>query len=418
MIGTLISFILALYIGAEVFAGQVVVNAGQVALFTIVVGSVFLVVAAFVNVLMMVPLQRSEADLTPKVVEVVKRDRRLRLVNSVLMLFPLLSFLLAFVSSGITDSALLGYLFAGWIVVVGITTDTLRQLFRIIIRYLSPSDVVAMLSLEAQGNATAGDERAMCSWIDALTETALKALDRVSTSLAIDAVNGVTQSLQRYLEASTDRANGAGSSKERDDIDDQVSYALFYAFQRLQSIHHEALGLGYEPVCSATVTALGKIAVFAGKYSLKMAGYPLHFVREFALVAVDEGLKDVGIRASCTIQEVAKVLVEECDLTAPGFQELFVGIVKHLDTLAKAIFKSDKTTSIPVLMAPFTDLKKVLDVEKVRVLPDYSRVVRELDAVIDEFSALAHVMVNLPFDNAKEAKNKGAVSSSVGKSAE
>ena len=390
MIATLISLVLSGGLYYATMTG-VDLHSTTLALPVAAVGVAVMAVGALINALMVGPLQRAGSGLSPKVIHLYSRDRTISWTSTYLVMFPLFSF-----SASAAIAAGMMLPFFVWLPLLGLALDGIRCDLRSSLRYLDPSEVVKILGEQAMATAGSGDPEELLENLDALTEVSLKALERTSSSLATNAVNAMSRAMQGYLEGCDSRSKSLSTSADDASSEhDTVSYTLFYLFQRLEMIHDEARHSLLEPVCTSVTSTLGKLAVFTAKYDMGLAKYPLHFISKLSLAAIDEEIPDVGIKATCTIQEVAKVVSEESELGSAGFKEFYLAATQHLEEIAKATFKRNKAISIPLLMSPFQDVKKTLQESRFKEHPDIKVVIKDLDRVLEEFSALSHVMTHI-----------------------
>src|SRR5262249_36755333 len=139
--------------------------------------------------------------------------------------------------------------------------------------FLNPFEAVNMLQQRGLATADKGDEASMCGWVDALTETALKAMQRASTTLAINAINSLSSIMARYLTTCRSREASVTAPTDSTPSHDKVRYTLFYLFDRLQMLYDTAIQQRLEAVCSPVITLLGHVSIAAAKYDLSFGVY-------------------------------------------------------------------------------------------------------------------------------------------------
>jgi hypothetical protein len=141
---------------------------------------------------------------------------------------------------------------------------------------------------------------------------------------------------------------------------------------------------------------MGKLSIAAAKYDVSLASAPLRFLGKFAKKAQEEGFEETTLTASCVFSEVSKTILKEIDISYYEIKDPFLSIINGLESLTKAEFKKDKNTSIPMLMAPFKELKALFEQGKAKEHQDTPIIVQNIDRVLGEFEALQLVMNTIP----------------------
>ncbi|MCB1111966.1 MAG: hypothetical protein H7A37_10435 [Chlamydiales bacterium] len=382
------AILLFFYPGAQDF----VPHGGVMAVTMIVTATLFILLVAIAHMFAWSPLQRVEQNLTPRLVRLFRDDIHIKHPTYWILLFSLVTYMLAIgvVFSGIIKPI---YFLAGWLVILGISIDSFHHLLRRINSYFDPMTAVEHLSDQAQQHVRNDDNAALCDSFESLAEIAVKAVERTLPSLCNEAVNQTQIAARYYLESSKSVSHTHHDQKP---VGDEVSFTLFFLFQRLELVHDKALEEGMEPICSNIITALGKIAIDAAKLDLSLVSYPIHFLGKFAHHAQVMGLPDVAEKATCTLTEVSRVIIEEVDLKYYDLKEPFFSIIYQLEEIAKETFRQDKQMQIDLLEQPFHDLKALFDHERVATHQDRDAVVADIDRVLGEFTELALVMKTLP----------------------
>ena len=281
------------------------------------------------------PMLMAEQHSTPRIMDMFRKDFHMRFAYAWLVIFGLATLVLALDALyGQTISKT--WLFAIWIVLLGITLDIGRHFVRRIIEYLNPFAVVKMFSKE--GKDAIKDEREMdlCQWLDGLFEIAIKSIQRSSTALANTAL-GEQQDLARiFLESSKSISHHAQDKQTKEyGISDKVTYTMFYLYQRFDMTFEKALKDRLEPTCSYIVTLLGKISVDAAKLDISLASAPLRFLGKLAKRAQDEGLEETALKSSCILTEVAKTIMNDVDIKYLEIRDPYLSIINGLEVLAK-----------------------------------------------------------------------------------
>ena len=126
------------------------------------------------------------------------------------------------------------WLFACWLIGLGITLDINRHLVMRIADYFNPFAVVQMFTKEAKECIRNENEQDLCGWIDALSEIALKAIQKHSSALANNALDELTDVAKLFLEANKSISHVTDDKESKAlGITDKASYTMFYLYQRL-----------------------------------------------------------------------------------------------------------------------------------------------------------------------------------------
>ena len=295
-----------------------------------------------------------------------------------------------------------------WTITLGVALDFLNHLVRRVMDFLDPSHVVEFYSQSAQKSIRSSKEVEILEWIDALSETAIKSVDRSSTSLAFKSIDKLRLVTKDYLHVAKgisyhedESAPGGGGAIGH------VSYTLFYLFQRLEVIFDKALKEKLEPVLSEIITVLGKITIYCAKFDISMASYPIHYLGKLSQKSNQKGLYDIINRSSLTMLEVSKVILKEVDLKYVDIKEPFLSIVNHMHENAKNNFRRDRSMEIRLLTQPFIDLKGYFQTGKAKEYQDAPIIVRAIDVVLEEFQTLETVLSTMPpFDQVTKERQQ------------
>ena len=403
MICTIVSIVLALILVFAEKSGEVAVPANAGLIF-IITGFAFILIPALVQIISLVPLQKAEKTITPRLFDLVKKDRLFLFSTIALFLFALVNFFFAYDPTPVHHDVTI--LFSIWLVLLGISLDLFLFIIKRISSYLNPYSIIQFFTQEAKKSIQAEEDTQLCLWIDDLTEIASKAIDEHSISLCSNVLDQMPAIAQFFMESAKSIGHiGPAAEKAQNKVDaetalgkdaDEVSFVLFYIFQRLEYINDKALKYKLEPICSEIISVLGKITVSAAKFDLTLVGYPVHYIGKLATQAENEGFPEIGVKATFTLLEVSKTILNEVDYTYADLKDPFLSIITHLEDIAKAAFKRDKKTNIKVLMQPFRDLKELFSSEKAAAHQDAPVIIPNIDRVIGEFETLEAVMKTLP----------------------
>lgn len=395
MFGTVVALVFALILHFSSISQESLQNLPLIGITLVAVATLFLFLPTITIALAWSPLQRAEEQLTPRVSELFLKDRWIYFLTIALLLFPLISYIMAIdvLFLNIFNKKLV---LEVWIVLFGISIDALRHILRRVFYYFDPFRVVSLFTHEANVSIQNDREEDLCNWIEALSEVALRGLQRSSTSLCIQVNDELQHIIHVFLKSSKSISHASQDSKKEAGEGDKVSYTLFFFLQRLEMIQDKAIEKKIEPVCSNLVTVLGKTVIDAAKYDITMPGYPLHFMGRFAAAAQQKGMSQVGPKAILTLLEVAKTILSEIDVTYVELEDPFSSIINQMNTITKEMFRQDKTISIKLLIQPFRDLKDLFTSEKMANHQDTPAILQKIDLVLGEYEALETVLRTIP----------------------
>ncbi len=396
MIGTLTSLILALFFLFSPIAHQVTSFWTPLAIGIGVVALLFILMHPLIQALSWLPLQRAEKSMNPRLLELVRRDRGLKLIRIWLIFFSLVSFALALCGQ-VLEVPARTFAWAIWIFFFGISLDALQQMIRRLVSYLNPYAALDHFTHAAKNSILNDRELDLCDVVDALSETAIKGMQHSGTVLSLEVLNRVQDIFRHFLEASKSLAHPEHNKEtEKLGIADEISFTQFYILQRLEMINHLAATKMLEPVCSSVVTTLGKITIHSAKCDISLPVFPIQTLGKCALLAQRHGLADVGVKATITLIEVARTILQEVNITYMELKDPFIAIVSQMNDIAKEAFKQDKTLSIPLLKQPFLQLRELFTSEKMAAHPDTPVILDSIDRAVAEFDALEMVLKSIP----------------------
>lgn len=361
-------------------------------------GSIILLSAIYLKGSILAPIEHLEQKLIPNLMSLLRHWSSLSLCQFILFLFPLASFIMAAFLSKFESHPYFEWLFLGWIILLGASLDSLRHLWNHYTKLLSPNHSVDFFLSEAVKGVKTDDDDRLWNNIDNLSETALRAVEKSKLALSLKALKafppimhgffGSSKSISRpfFQDEAVEKATGR----------DEASFTVFYLLQRLELINDKALENRLETVCRQMVMVLGKIIVYAANLDLSLVPFPTHFLTKFGLKAQQHHFDEVGVLTTSTLQEIARTIVNDIDLTYAELQEPFQSLINGLTALAKGTFKKDKTTNIKTLTKPLEDLRALFTQEKMSHHKDTPTILADIDVALGEFGVLAEVMQTIP----------------------
>lgn len=396
MLATVVAILIAVYYYFISVGNEIQMNFNLIGMIFMVVGVVFFVIPPIVRAITWIPLQNAEIQVTPHVVELYQKDRRLRLFQYMLLIFPLVS--LAFS----VDILYINFiekrvLLSIWIILLGLSLDAIHDTLKRAIKFFSPEHVSGLFTDEAIKSIQKDEELELCHWIEALSEIATRAVHRFNIALC----NNIIVELQRIMRLFLESAKSIGH-QEKDPqtkalgINDKISYTLFFLLQRIKLINDMAADQKIEPICSNIITETGKIIVSSAKCDISLVTHSTPFLGRFVVYSLSKGMKSIGILGSCTLVEVTKIIINEVDLKYSELQEPFFNLINQLSEIARETFRQNKQINIKILTQPFYDLKEILKNEKIASHQDVPAIIQQIDISVGEFEALEAVMRTIP----------------------
>lgn len=396
MIGTILSMIAAIFLlfnplPQNGLPGENILGALLMSVATTILVLFFLTIVLSFN-----PLAKIEQHTTPRLLNLLKKDKHLMGSYCWIMLFVLLSFLLAF-DAIFFNSLQKNHLLALWVFIFGVSIDIYHNLLKRLISYLNPFDNVLLFRDMAQDSIQNDKELDLCDAIDSLTEIAVKAEQKMGTSLCNQVLQEMQLIVKNFLSSSKSIGHVEADIQSKAlGIKDRISYTLFYVFDRITLINDEALLNRLEQVVSTVITVLGKIAIHCARFDLTLVSYPVHFLSRNAKAALNKGMSEIGVKASMTLFEVSKTIIEEVDYTYADLKDPFFSINNGLEEIAKETFLQDKSTNLKILTQPFRDLKELFQNPKVINHQDTPAILLNIDRVLGEYDSLELVMRTIP----------------------
>ncbi|CRX38734.1 hypothetical protein [Estrella lausannensis] len=340
------------------------------------------------------PIQKVQQNLTPRLLEIYKKDNVIRLGGAFLALLAIFSLYLAVdgtIAKKVGDRPFTAIYF----VLLGISIDIVHHIISRMTSYINPFAIASQCTAHAKNATLNGNDLELCNWIEAVSEVGINSASRSLPSLCNQAVIDLQIISRDYLKASKSFAHHV-DKKAEGEKGDPVSFTLFFIFQRFEIIFNKALEHKLEPVITTIITSLGKMIVDSAKYDISMATYPIHYLGFLAAKAQRGGLAEVGDKAIVTYLEVAKVIVRDIDLKYLELQEPFFTMTGRMEELSKEIFRNNREINIAILIQPFKQLKGLFEDEKLSQHQDSPVIVADINRVINEFEQLQLVMKTIP----------------------
>lgn len=342
------------------------------------------------------PLQISEQNLTPRIIELFKKDTHFKFIHIVLLSFVLLSLFLIFESS-LLDSYSPRVLIVIWLLFFGVSCDLILHAIRRTMAYLNPLSAIKMFSHAARLSIENNRDAELCEWVDALAEIGIKSINRLSSSVCNYTVGEMTDALRIFLESSKTIAHPIQEQPNKSlEGKDDISFTLLYFLDRFELLFKRALEQNVESVCSNIITSIGKIAIYAAKCDLSLMSYPAFLIGKLSRRAQENKLSELALKGTCTLVETSKIIVNDIDLTYMELQDPFLSVLTQLNEIAKESFRQNKNTNIKMLVQPIQDLRTLFQEGKIQEHRDTPVILAAIDAVLSEWDSVEAVMRTMP----------------------
>ena len=365
-------------------------------------GGVCLLATTLFYTSLLMPLAKMEEALVSGLFTLLQQDRLLAFFRFFLFAFPLVSFGIAVLFlMGLPPSV---WIFWGWIIGLGMYLDFLRKSWKGTEKFLDPSLLVNEFLHKARWAIQNEKDDQLWNSLDSLGEIAVRAVQKEKISLIGKALDTFPLIVKTFFASSKSiaRVNIDENVKQATGRD-EASYTLFYLLQRLKLVHEKAVGSGLESVCLHLVRVMGKIIVLCAEFDLSMVALPVRFLSRFGVKAENSRFEDESVLITSTLLEISKKIATDIDIRYGSLEECFRAIVRGMDEMAKAAFRNDKNTNIPLLIQPFLDLKTLFKGEKLAQHRDTPVILQEIEGVLAQFEALNQFMRAIPSPSGMEA---------------
>lgn len=396
MIGTLLSLLTAALLAFYAAPFETDIMGSGIKAFMIAMSLSLLLIIPFIVILAWTPLQKAAEQATEQILMLFAKDIQIKFCFWYLIAFVFATLVLVLEAR---ESAIIDMRFqiSFWIVALGVAIDAARHLIKRIMSYLDPYATISLYSAKAESCIQNNLELDLCEWLDGLSEIALKAIQRHSSSLSHKSLEEQEVLIRHFLQTSASIGHPNKDEETKSAfIGDKITYVLFHFYQQVDASFERAMNHRMEMTCSYIMRMMGKVAVDAAKCDMTLASVPLRFVGKFARKAQQEGFEESTLTGACVLLGVAKQLIGEIDVTYLEIQDPFLSIIHGLEVVEKGEFQKDKTLSIPLLKQPFKELAALFDQGKVKEHKDRPIIVQNINRVLQEFDALEMVMATRP----------------------
>lgn len=342
------------------------------------------------------PLQKGEQNFTPRLLDMLAKDKKLILTKTLLYLIPVAAFALTVVSIFGTGFNKF-YLLPAWFILFGVAIDGVQYLIHRISEYMNPFKVLDFFREDAETQIRNTNLNEVVGTIDSLSEVALRSIERSNTSLAAQAVQEIKEIGVNFLTATKSYSNIDKDLKEYEQSHiDKVSFTFNYLLSRLEMIAEKAVQRKFEPLVSQVLSSLGRLAISSASYDLTLSTQPINTIAKVTLNAINNGMKEIGFKSEILLTEVVKNIVKDVDLTYLEIKTPFSAVINSLDSISKELFRLDKTTPVGLISQPFANLKEIFANPPIAGHQDGPALQLENQMKLDEFNTLAAVLSTMP----------------------
>lgn len=335
------------------------------------------------------PFQRMNRQLSSRSVAVVRQ--------SGMFLYRLVPpLLLPFVSLALNQFLPGKIGFIVFLVLLGVLVDFLRVIISQILADLDPYVVLERMATCGVDSGKKGDLDGIILAIDGLGEAAANGCIQGRFGLASYALRESYRLGSEFLAfVATAKATQLQKSYGAD-ANDRIAYVFLCLCQRLESVNDVAVKEGITSLSGDVMKTLGKLVVDSSISGRDLSGLPIQCIVTGVNKAVSLGAEDVCAKAMVTLQEVVRTLIVDRKLVEDALIGPVIGICSHMEQMAKESFKRDKTLNVQLLAQPFRAIKELIQEPVYKERQDLEVILRDIDRILSEFSALELVMLKMP----------------------
>ncbi len=329
-------------------------------------------------VIALVALQRADKALTPRLLELYRKDNAFP--RAMAITFGL--FLLSCAGYLFPQPEYRQYTLAVWLLLFGLTLQQLANALQSVAALLDPLKTIDRYVAEADVSMLR-DPVEMLPWMDALTEVVVKGVNHSSMTVTAPALSGIHTAMEKYLRQ-LKRWESQASSPDKLH---QLQYPLFDYLEKMQKVHAYALDHSSTMVSEQVIKQLGKVSILLAESHAGLMVLPVRLLADLT-VNSGQGL-DRGI---VILQETLRGTVGKLKASDAQITEGLTAIIKRMYELSILVFKRDKSTPVSVLLRPFQAARELLANETLAGRPDIKAALDEVDGALEEFAALGMVM--------------------------
>lgn len=383
MYATLVAIALSAYLAYE----KIEVDPSMAFFLSAFAAGLFLIITFLILAMSFSPFQKEEQNLTPKLLQILSDDKKLKFILILSAILPI-----AFLGSAFFPRHTVAFL-----ILFGISIDTLFFLYKRISDHLNPFRVVEFIFGDAKKAIILDQDAKLTELIEAATEVANKSIQRHSTALAKESIDYMGKMGELFLASEASIYHPAQSPElKAQGIPDTISYVFLFLLQHLEDIYKTAQDKRLDLVSSFIITVYTRLATCAAGIDLSLTSLPLHYIRKTSLQSLQKGELDIGIKTTLGLLQIAKSIAAAKDVAYQDIKPPFFTMLTTLKEISDETFKKDKGTKIALLVHPFTELRRLFSEEPLKSHQDAPAVLQQIDIILGEFKALEAVMAMKP----------------------
>lgn len=350
-------------------------------------GAVSSFIAAVVaNGTMLTPLQKSEKNFTPRIATAIRKSVSWQLANMLIFIYPLFS-ITSITGFGLSPTTT----FFIWFIITGFTIDCYLHLYHTLQATLDPFNGLHFLSQQAHKHASSIDSIPFCQWIEALSDSGLKAISQYNVSVCSGSIREIESSLSTYLK---NHSPIAGTLDE--ETSKQLNYTVLFTLQHLNQLGRQALNCDLEVVTTQLVLSLGKMIYSVTKYFPSLSTLPIELLGKVTVEAEENGFDDTAIKAELTLVQTGIAILEDDPSMEMPVKDIFLNIISQLELISNSIYNSDPSINLDLLTQTFHQIKDLFSKGKYSAHPDAGVIITAAENVIGTFDALEEIKRTMP----------------------
>ncbi|GAB4226878.1 MAG: hypothetical protein Tsb0021_03260 [Chlamydiales bacterium] len=329
-------------------------------------------------------LQKTEKNFVPRITEIWKHEFFAFLFMAITFAFPLLSLGLSLpLGFPIT------FQFLVWVILFGLTIDGLLYTLQTMYALVDPFHASHLVEKHAYRSSMTGNIPEFCQWIESLSDSCIRGIHDANMGLARSCLTKMDNASQHFI-----RNNSPLTTPQNKE--EEIIYVICQILQHFETIHLCADEVRQEVVASQVVLSLGKLAHNVAKFFPVVAHLPINSIGQLAIESVHQGLEEVGTKASLTLQETAKAILEDDPKMELPIWDMFRPILDQLEGIAQATFQQNREVNISTLTKPIREIRDLFVEGKYAKHPDAPRIKDAAGNVLATFETLETVLQTMP----------------------
>lgn len=326
-----------------------------------------------------VPLQKQAQNLSPGIVNIIKKDLKINFIIEFISCLPLI----ALASFMIYHPSSLAFL----LIAFGISIDLIKIMLFQLNNFLDVESLLEII-VQQKGNKKFDNENELIETFDIVFDIANIGIEKKMPSISINAIDSMQKIMQSYLNNVKRASNSA--------IIDDSKYLILNFIERIRSLNVKAIHFRAQEVISKILNALAKIAIASSKVDLTFPNYFMHLIGEISEQAIKEKMLSVAEKATCILLEMGKYILPQISLENANGVKFYFSLIRKIEEINKLWFQADKSINIELLIQPLKELSNIFENIELQSMPDQKLILNEIKRAIDQFEQLDLVMKTIP----------------------